>query len=360
MNFIAFVFAIAGAALNFFLPVISEPVAGSDFTGSMYNAVIAIFHNISENGLHGGENTVIVAILIFAILCLIPIVAALHGLCALFNKGYHVKRNLFLCALISGLIALGIYYVPQIDLTSSEFLSTYIIPYARNVSFIFPAVWAVCYLIASVFAQNAKAQTQTASKTQSQSGRPVSLSKGQKVDISKNNPGLSKLLVGLGWSINNYGVDFDLDASAFLLGADGKVLNDSDFIFYNNPEHQSGSVKSMGDNRTGGSGSDDEQIKVDLSKVPVGIKKIAFTVTINDAEQRRQNFGLVSSAFIRVVNEANGKELVRYDLSEKFSNETAVIVAELFRTSNGWNFSATGEGLTGGLASLCRKFGVNI
>ena len=190
--------------------------------------------------------------------------------------------------------------------------------------------------------------------------RSVSLSKGQKIDLSKTNPNLSNILIGLGWSVNNYGANFDLDASAFLLGANGKVLSDSDFVFYNNLEHQSGSVKSMGDNRTGGSGTDDEQIKVDLSKVPADVKKIAFTVTINDAEQLGQNFGAVSRAFVRVVNEANNKELVRYDLNEKFSNETAVIFAELFRTPGGWNFSAAGEGLRGGLEALCRKYGVNI
>ena len=315
-----------------------------------------IFNHISENGLPGGDGSAIVAILFFAVLCLIPITAAFQGLLALFHKGCHVKRNLFFCALISGLIAAGVYYAPAIDTSLPEFLTTYIMPYVKEVSFIVPATWAVCYLIASLFAKNAHPETQD----QPSDSGPVTLRKGQKIELSKNNPGLSKILVGLGWNANNFGTDFDLDVSAFLLGSNGKVLSNSDIVFYNNLEHESGSVTSMGDSRTGGSGTYDEQIKVNLSKVPAEIKRIVFTVTINDAEQHGQNFGLVSNAFISVINESNSRELVRYDLSEKFSNETAVIAGELFRTSNGWNFSASGEGLTGGLESLCRKYGVNV
>ncbi len=358
MNFIAFLFAVAGAALNLFQPVITTAVEGSNFTGSMYNGAVMMVNNIAENGMPGGDGSSIAAILFFAVLCLFPIIAAFQGLLALIRKGYHVKRNLFLCALVTGLTAAGIYYAPSINTALPEFLTVYIMPFAKSISFIIPAVWAVCYLIASIFAQNAQ-KTQLVQYAVSNSGT-VNLRKGQKVDLSKNNPGLSNLLVGLGWKINSSGADFDLDASAFMLGAGDKVLDGGDFIFYNNLEHSSGSVRSMGDNRTGGSGGDDEQIKVDLSRVPAEIKKIVFTVTISNAEQRGQNFGQVSNAFIRVVNEANGKELIRYNLTEKFSNETAVIVAELFRTSSGWNFSAAGEGMTGGLERLCRKFGVNI
>ncbi len=190
----------------------------------------------------------------------------------------------------------------------------------------------------------------------------ISLSKGQKVDLTKGNPGLSRLLVGLGWDVNKYdtGSDFDLDAAAFLLGANGKVTSDSDFIFYNNKMHSSGSVQHMGDNLTGAGEGDDEEIKIDLSRVPANIEKIAFTVTIHEAEQRRQNFGQVSNAFIRVVDENKNQELIRYDLGEDFSIETAVVVGELYRNSGEWKFTATGSGFKGGLRALCINFGVNV
>lgn len=190
----------------------------------------------------------------------------------------------------------------------------------------------------------------------------VNLSKGQKVDLTKGNPGLSKIIVGLGWDVNKYdgGSDFDLDAAAFLLSESGKVANDADFIFYNNKEHASGSVVHTGDNLTGEGDGDDEQIKVDLNKVPETISKIDFTVTINDAENRHQNFGQVSNAYIRIVDELTNEELIRYDLGEDYSVETAVIVGELYRNNGEWKFNAIGSGFQGGLSALCKNFGVNI
>lgn len=189
----------------------------------------------------------------------------------------------------------------------------------------------------------------------------ISLQKGQKIDLTKTNPGLTKVLVGLGWDTNKYdgGADFDLDAAAFLLGADGKAPSDADFVFYGNLKHSSGSVEHLGDNLTGAGDGDDEQIKVDLQAVPANIEKIAFTVTIYDYETRRQNFGQVSNAFIRIVNEATGEELLRFDLGEDFSIETAVVVAELYRHNGEWKFNAIGSGFSGGLAALCANFGIN-
>jgi tellurium resistance protein TerD len=190
----------------------------------------------------------------------------------------------------------------------------------------------------------------------------ISLQKGAKVDLTKGNPGLSKLVVGLGWDTNKYdgGADFDLDAAAFLLAGSGKVASDADFVFYNNLSHSSGAVVHQGDNLTGDGEGDDEQIKVDLSKVPANYEKIDFTVTIHDADARKQNFGQVSNAFIRIVNETNGQELMRYDLGEDFSVETAVIVAELYRNGAEWKFNAIGSGFKGGLAALCKNFGINV
>ena len=190
----------------------------------------------------------------------------------------------------------------------------------------------------------------------------VSLKKGQKVDLTKTNPGLAKIIVGLGWDVNKYDgqKDFDLDAAAFLLGANGKVTDDGDFVFYNNLKHASMSVEHLGDNLTGAGEGDDEQIKVDLAKVPANVEKIDFTVTIHEAEERKQNFGQVSNAFIRIVDETNNKELIRYDLGEDFSVETAVIVGELYRNAGEWKFNAIGSGFSGGLAALGKNFGVNI
>ena len=190
----------------------------------------------------------------------------------------------------------------------------------------------------------------------------VNLQKGQKVDLTKGNPGLTKLFIGLGWDVNKYdgGSDFDLDSAVFMLGASGKTSSDDDFIFYGNMKHSSGSVEHMGDNRTGEGEGDDEQIRVDLSKIPASVEKLAFTVTIYDAEERHQNFGQVSNAFIRVLDDSNGTELIRYDLSEDFSIETAVIVAEIYRHNGEWKFNAVGSGFSGGLKALCTEFGVNV
>ncbi|MBQ3402000.1 MAG: TerD family protein [Synergistaceae bacterium] len=190
----------------------------------------------------------------------------------------------------------------------------------------------------------------------------ISLFKGQKVDLTKNNPGLSKVLVGLGWDVNKYDgqAAFDLDTAAFVLAPNGKVSSDSDFLFYNNLKHSSGAIQHMGDNRTGIGEGDDEQIRVDLSKVPSSVDKIAFTVTIHEAEERRQNFGQVSNAYIRIMDESNGKELIRYDLGEDFSVETAVIAGELYRSGSEWKFNAVGSGFKGGLRALCQNFGVNV
>lgn len=190
----------------------------------------------------------------------------------------------------------------------------------------------------------------------------VSLKKGQKVDLTKTNPGLKEVLIGLGWDTNRYdgGHDFDLDAAAFLLGGNGKVTCDGDFVFYNNLKHSSGSVEHLGDNLTGAGDGDDEQIKIDLSKVPAEIEKIDFTVTIHEADERKQNFGQVENAFIRVVDASNNSELIRYDLGEDFSIETAVVVGELYRNNGEWKFQAVGSGFSGGLAALGKNFGVDI
>ncbi len=189
----------------------------------------------------------------------------------------------------------------------------------------------------------------------------ISLTKGQKVDLTKSNPGLKNVLVGLGWDINRFdsGSDFDLDASAFLVQENGKVSGDQDFIFYSNLEHPSGAVVHLGDNRTGAGDGDDEQITVDLSKVPENIARIAFTVTIYDAESRRQNFGQVANAFIRLVNADTDEEIVRYDLGEDFSIETAMVVGELYRHNGEWKFNAIGSGYQGGLAALCANYGID-
>ena len=190
----------------------------------------------------------------------------------------------------------------------------------------------------------------------------VSLKKGQKVDLTKTNPGLKEILIGLGWDTNKYdgGSEFDLDTAAFLLGGNGKVASDGDFVFYGNLKHASGSVEHLGDNLTGEGEGDDEQIKIDLSKVPESVEKIDFTVTIYEADERKQNFGQVENAFIRVVNMANNEELIRYDLGEDFSVETAVVIGELYRNKGEWKFNAIGSGFSGGLAALCGNFGVNV
>ena len=190
---------------------------------------------------------------------------------------------------------------------------------------------------------------------------PINLSKGQKVSLTKGNPGLKKIMVGLGWDVNAFdtGADFDLDASAFLAGANGKCPKDTDFIFYGNLEHSSGAAKHMGDNLTGAGDGDDEQIEGDLTLVPNNIEKIAFTVTIYDAESRRQNFGQVSNAYYRIVDESTGTEIVHFDLGEDFSIETALVVGELYKHNGEWKFNAIGSGFQGGLAALCAHYGID-
>lgn len=189
----------------------------------------------------------------------------------------------------------------------------------------------------------------------------ISLSKGGNISLSKEAPGLTKVTVGLGWDERaTDGADFDLDASAFLLKSDGKVRSDADFIFYNQLKSTDGSVEHLGDNTTGSGDGDDEQVSIELGKVPSEVERIAFCVTIHEAEGRRQNFGMVSNAFIRVVDDSNGKELARYDLSEDMSTETAMTFAEVYRRNNEWKFKAIGQGFTGGLGPLARNYGVNV
>jgi len=190
----------------------------------------------------------------------------------------------------------------------------------------------------------------------------ISLSKGQKVDLTKGNPGLTKVIVGLGWDVNKYdgGKDFDLDTSVFLLGDNGKVTSEADFVFYNNSTGGNGSVVHSGDNRTGAGDGDDEQVIIDLQAVPANVQKIAFTITIHDGDARNQNFGQVSNSYARILNEQNNEELIRYDLGEDFSIETALVVGELYRHNNEWKFSAIGSGYQGGLAALATDFGLQV
>ncbi|KEH99020.1 TerD family protein [Clostridium massiliodielmoense] len=190
----------------------------------------------------------------------------------------------------------------------------------------------------------------------------INLSKGQKINLSKEAPGLKEAIIGLGWDTKQFdgGFDFDLDASAFLVGSNGRVNNDEDFVFYNNLEHPSGSVIHTGDNRTGDGDGDDEAIIIDFSKVPESIEKIAIAVTIYDAEGRKQNFGQVLNAFVRLVNKENGEEILRYDLSEDFSIETALVFCEIYRHNGEWKFSAVGSGFQGGLEALCKNYGLEV
>ena len=190
----------------------------------------------------------------------------------------------------------------------------------------------------------------------------IQLSKGQRIDLTKQDPSLQRIIIGLGWDVKHFdgGQDFDLDASVFLLGADGKCRNELDFIFYNNLQSADGSVIHTGDNRTGDGDGDDEQIKVNLSKVPASVDRIAFTVTIHDAESRRQNFGQVANAFVRLVNEDTNNEVLRFDLGEDFSIETAVVFCELYRHNQDWKFNAVGSGYQGGLAALVRAYGLSV
>jgi tellurium resistance protein TerD len=189
----------------------------------------------------------------------------------------------------------------------------------------------------------------------------VSLSKGGNVSLTKEAPGLTAVIVGLGWDVRTTsGADFDLDASALILGTTGKILSDQHFVFFNNLTSPDGSVQHMGDNLTGSGDGDDEQIQIQLVQMPAEVDKVVIAVSIYDAEARAQTFGQVRNAFIRVVNEAGGAEIARYDLSEDASTETAMIFGELYRYGTEWKFRAVGQGYSSGLAGIARDFGVNV
>lgn len=189
----------------------------------------------------------------------------------------------------------------------------------------------------------------------------VTLSKGGNMSLSKTDPALQRVMVGLGWEARSTtGADFDLDASAFLVQANGRVRSDADFIFYNQLQSSCGSVQHTGDNRTGAGDGDDESLELALGQIPASIEKVVFCVTIHDADSRRQNFGQVSEAFIRLVNLDTGVELARFDLGEDYSTETAMIFGEIYRHQGDWKFRAVGQGFAGGLAALCGQFGVQV
>ncbi|VVP47208.1 General stress protein 16U [Pseudomonas fluorescens] len=189
----------------------------------------------------------------------------------------------------------------------------------------------------------------------------VSLSKGGNVSLSKEAPGLTEVIVGLGWDARvTDGAKFDLDASIFIVGENGKVLDDNSFIFYNNKKSADGSVEHMGDNQSGDGDGDDEQATVKLTGLAAAVKKLVFAVTIHDSDARKQSFGQVANAYIRVLNKADGKELARYDLSEDASTETAMIFGELYRAGEEFKFKAIGQGFAGGLKPLAEAHGVSI
>ena len=189
----------------------------------------------------------------------------------------------------------------------------------------------------------------------------VSLSKGQNVSLSKTDPSLKHILIGLGWDARSSdGQDFDLDASVFMTAESGRVPSDDYFVFYNQLKSPCGSVQHTGDNLTGDGDGDDESVIVELEKVPANIKSLFITVTIHDAEMRRQNFGQVSNAFVRLVNHETGQEVLRFDLSEDYSTETAMVFGEVYRHNGDWKFRAIGQGYTGGLLALCNQYGVAV
>ncbi|GAA2227370.1 MULTISPECIES: TerD family protein [Kitasatospora] len=189
----------------------------------------------------------------------------------------------------------------------------------------------------------------------------VSLSKGGNVSLTKEAPGLTAVVVGLGWDVRTTtGADFDLDASALLCNEAGKVGSDSNFVFFNNLKSPDGSVEHTGDNLTGEGEGDDEAIKVNLATVPADVAKIVFPVSIYDADTRQQNFGQVRNAYIRVVNQNGGAEIARYDLSEDASTETAMVFGELYRNGAEWKFRAIGQGYASGLRGIAQDFGVNV
>jgi tellurium resistance protein TerD len=189
----------------------------------------------------------------------------------------------------------------------------------------------------------------------------ISLQKGGNVNLSKEAPGLNKMVVGLGWDTRSTdGAAFDLDGAVFLLNTTGKVRSDADFVFYNNLKSVDGSIVHSGDNRTGAGDGDDESVTIDLARVPADVDKIAVCVTIHEADQRRQNFGQVSKAFVRCVNANGNTEIARYDLSEDGSTEAAMIFGEVYRAGADWKFRAIGQGFKGGLGPLAKNYGVNV
>ncbi len=189
----------------------------------------------------------------------------------------------------------------------------------------------------------------------------VSLSKGGNVSLTKEAPGLTAVTVGLGWDVRTTtGSDFDLDASAIMLTSAGKAISDGHFVFFNNLKSPDGSVEHTGDNLTGEGEGDDEAIKVNLAAVPAEADRIVFPVSIYDADARGQSFGQVRNAFIRIVNQAGGAEIARYDLSEDASTETAMVFGELYRNGTDWKFRAVGQGYATGLRGIAMDFGVNV
>jgi len=190
----------------------------------------------------------------------------------------------------------------------------------------------------------------------------VSLSKGGRVSLSKEAPGLNNIKVGLGWDANatDTGADFDLDASVFMLNSSGQVVSDAHFIFYNNATSPDGAVVHQGDNRTGEGDGDDEVIEIDLGKVAPEVDKIIFTVTIDEAQARNQNFGQVNNSLIRIVNQDGNAEITKYELDEDYSSETAINFGELYRKDGGWNFKAVGAGFNDGLMGFCKMYGVSV
>lgn len=189
----------------------------------------------------------------------------------------------------------------------------------------------------------------------------LSLKKGGNLSLSKEAPAMTVAHIGLGWDVRRTdGVDYDLDASLFLLDAQGKIIGEDGFIFYNQKESTCGSIVHQGDNRTGDGDGDDEVVKVVLAKVPEAIQKIVVAVTIHEAEKHGLNFGQIENAFVRVVDDANQNEVARYDLSEDASTETAMLFAELYRHNGEWKFRAVGQGYAGGLGAMARSYGLDI
>ncbi|MGD1524606.1 TerD family protein [Vibrio owensii] len=189
----------------------------------------------------------------------------------------------------------------------------------------------------------------------------ISLAKGNRISLEKAAPGINKILLGLGWDTRlTDGAAFDLDSSVLMLDDSGKAIGEGGFVFYGNKTSACGSIQHSGDNLTGEGDGDDESVTIDLSKVPANVQKIIFPVTIHDAEARNQNFGLVENAYIRMVNEDSGEEVLRYDLTEDYSIETALIFAELYRKDGGWSFAAKGDGFEGGLQAIVEAYGLQV